>query len=205
MDRGIPTAKVMRRVPKELLALCTPALNPHSPLPAGIRRVPKEFFSFMRRKRAEFFMNMATSLAACVVTTCVCGSHFCTSFHNTTLMCIAFIHHLGAFTLLVPWTWPPSTGFTATPPHSPAAHPPQHRPLVVCGRVRCCQRQLRCWRYAQTLSPTEIAPPLPHFLILFNILRRDAPTRNHFIMRLTPPEGWVLILRNLQAEKVNEL
>jgi hypothetical protein len=36
--------------------------------------VPKEFLSFMRRKRSQFFMNMATSLAACVVTTCGCFS-----------------------------------------------------------------------------------------------------------------------------------
>ena len=37
----------------------------------GIRRVPKEFFDFMRRKRSEFFMNMVTSVMACVATTCM--------------------------------------------------------------------------------------------------------------------------------------
>jgi small neutral amino acid transporter SnatA (MarC family) len=55
---------------------------------AGIRKVPKEFMNFMHRKRAQFFRNMATSLAAGVATTCAC-LHLAASLHPASLASVA--------------------------------------------------------------------------------------------------------------------
>jgi hypothetical protein len=140
---------------------------------------------------------MATSLAACVATTCgythtYIHTHTCGCFPQLSLqycsvmLAFSFLHVTGrlhaASLYRCPTTLVPSS-FHKHHPHLPANTSSlylQHRNLALHHPHRCSCSQLRCWRLSPLHSLQEIEPTSRFHLFPTPLCsRRDALARNH--------------------------
>lgn len=162
---------------------------------SGIRRVPKQFLDYMRKKRSQFFLNMATSLAACVATTCGCRplpppAPSPPTFHQAVRLQVSCRRPWPTarrLRLQVPLSRSIRNHFhvkNITPNNSSFSL--QHCNVALCDRRRCGCRQLRCRRRAPLHPPKEIEPTSGSPRPFFRAVMRPPATATLPLMHLKP-------------------